>query len=722
MKKSKLFRTSSAPVPKLRMHNKNHEVIFTQPFGRVMPIFWSDIAPGERYQIHDNSKIFSQPFAGMQLSNITSKTRFFAVPLRKAVPRYEEFKTSDPNDNLTELHTTIYNLLRGACMLPSSGALIPQYARQRFYENLQPDGLSKYIGVPWLLDQLCCIIFGRDLAYMEEFAAAFQAAGGTLDRNGNWTDFRTYFFNSIFGAPVNPADNPAPEYYHLAWYSVAIAGEAPNYSYAPANLAYYPADTLPFRCIYFPALQSLGFDDGTNLINYILEQSSDHSLTSYIRDKVGTLYELQPGMYDPYYGGNPLILLSNPNRDTDNSETFFGTPVRLAPFCAYQKLRYDWFTDLRMNDNVHEKWIEYISDEDNYNSYVTWRDSFLYESEISSTNVRIYTLSWLLTAFVIDYEKDYFTTAAFEPQAGQSPVIGPSRLNLLFDVGEGVTNTKLYPTTGPVTSGDTGKLHLSVNGTTNVNLGEVWAQVNESDEITPLKLRWQMAFEALLERRNISGYNRYTDLVLGQYGIRIPDQFLQRSVYLGGFKTFINTNLVVAKADGQNEQASSILGEFGSYGYGYSRGPRMAGRFRNEHAIIIGVNYVVPQNYYTQGLPTRLTDIHVLDHPHWQFRNVGEQPILNREIFLGADPKSTFGYQKRYSDKKFMFDEIHGDFLYSLRYMHTGRKFYSQPSLNQNLLSLRGQDGHNDVLAVLPRQALPFWCEHYITFKHWMTV
>lgn len=722
MKKSNLFTKSSVRVPKFKDHVKNHEVLYTQPFGRVIPNFWLDVAPNERYKLMDSTKLLSSPYVTAQFSDITLKTRYFAVPLRKAVPHFEEFKMSDPSDNLSEFHTRVYDIFRGACL----GGNLPEYHRRRFQENLGVDGLANYMGVPWLMDQLCCILFGKDLAYMEEFAQVLIANNINLDNNGNYDNFADFLYASLLAQSHYYGDGADHLYTDLAFYMPATGGTAPNYTYEAANLAYYQQDSMPFYGIQFPWIlqeEGVSWDSpAQNIINMFSTQNYS-SLQELIETNMSGVYNGQPNVIDVALAGGAIIYLSNPGKDTDNTDTFLGTNIRLAPFCAYQKVRYDWFVDLRLNDNVFEKFCEEYEQSANANtSLVRWNDNFYYTSDLSGGSAHVWTLAFLLTSFVVDYQKDYFTTCAFEPQAGPDLVIGPNgKLPLMFDVTTaGHNDYAVVAPAGLVQTGDSGELHLLENNNY-TSIGSVWAEVNETDEITPIKLRWQMALQELLERRNIGGYSRYTDFVLGQYGIRVPDPYLLRSVYLGGFRTTVNTNAVVVNSDGTSPEGSSMVADIGGYASGYNKSPMLRGKVK-EHVIVIGVNYIVPQNYYTQGMPSRLTDVKVLDSPHFQFAGVGEQPVYQREVFLGATPKEIFGYQKRYSDKKFMFDEVHGEFLSNLRYFHTGRKFMSQPKLNQDFLSLRGADGHDDILAVQPSIAMPFRIAKYIQCVHTMCV
>lgn len=716
MKKFNPFKSQQIFIPKVKRKDLSREVLFTQDFGKVQLNFWDIVNPGEPFHLRDNTKMLSTPFVGPQFSSINMKTRYFAVPLRKAVPHFEEFILSSPSDNVTEYHTTIYDIFRSQ-MYDSQ---IRESDRRLVEQSLRPDGLSHAVGIPYLMDQLCIMIFGKDLNYMEEWTAILLSKGGKLDSSGNFTNFLDYFSQIILVSPAYPPFNQSLTQWLFS--SGNYDAEHPT-QFQASPFGYTSSVNSNIWCPCVAAMirddiVSSGFTSMESFVDYVVDEGSLDDAMSNLIDNTTTeglvLADTGAPASDDIRNGY-YIQLAKAGRDVDVTLYFFGQSIRLAPFCAYQKVRYDWFTDLRFNDNVYEEFFNYVSDNVLESHYVRYNDSFTYSSKITGNVVSRNILAFLLTNFVIDYQKDYFTTSSLQPQAGPDIVIGPSgKLDLMFDVtSAGVSADPALVGTPSVDTGDKGNLSL-VDVATH-NIGKVWAQINQSDEITPIKLRWQMALQKLTEVMNISGYSRYTDLMLGQYGIRVPDPYLLRSVYLGGYRTPVNTNPVVAQADGMTEDSSAIVGDIGAYGSARSYGPSIKGRVK-EHICLIGVNYVVPQNYYFQGLRTSLTDINLLDYPRYQFSHVGEQPVRNREIFLGSKPADIFGYQRRYSDKKFAFDELHGEFITNLRHWHTGRKFLGQPNLNQDLLSLRGQDGHNDILVVAPKVSLPFRCIKYINY------
>lgn len=109
-----------------------------------------------------------------------------------------------------------------------------------------------------------------------------------------------------------------------------------------------------------------------------------------------------------------------------------------------------------------------------------------------------------------------------------------------------------------------------------------------------------------------------------------------------------------------------------------------------EHGFVIGMMSVLPRTSYQQGVPKYLSRFDKLDYYWPEFAHLGEQEILNKEIFyngVGADPEATWGYQSRYAEYKYGCSMVHGDFKDTLDFWHMGRIFSSLPSLSNEFVT-----------------------------------
>ena len=71
------------------------------------------------------------------------------------------------------------------------------------------------------------------------------------------------------------------------------------------------------------------------------------------------------------------------------------------------------------------------------------------------------------------------------------------------------------------------------------------------------------------------------------------------------------------------------------------------------------------------------------------FAHLGEQAILNKEIYAGASsPNGIFGYAPGYEEYRQRESQVCGDFRSTFNYWHMGRIFASEPALNSDRKSV----------------------------------
>jgi hypothetical protein len=200
-------------------------------------------------------------------------------------------------------------------------------------------------------------------------------------------------------------------------------------------------------------------------------------------------------------------------------------------------------------------------------------------------------------------------------------------------------------------------------------------------------LRRAMKLQEWLEK-NARGGSRYIESIQVHFGVRSSDARLQRPEYLGGLKTPVKISEVLQTSsnDGQPTPQGNMSGHALTVGGGQKVGMRC-----EEHGYIIGILSVMPQPCYQQGIPKHFSRLDKFDYFWPSFANIGEQAILNKEIFVDNDEDKqleTFGYTPRYAEYKFMNNSVHGDFKQSLDFWHMGRKFANQPVLNKDFIEM----------------------------------
>ena len=111
-----------------------------------------------------------------------------------------------------------------------------------------------------------------------------------------------------------------------------------------------------------------------------------------------------------------------------------------------------------------------------------------------------------------------------------------------------------------------------------------------------------------------------------------------------------------------------------------------------EHGYIIGLANVRADLTYQQGLNRMWSRKTVLDFYWPSFAHLGEQAVLNKEIYAQGNAKDdeVFGYQERYGEYRYKPSMITGKFrstyAQSLDAWHFSQKFENLPTLSNQFI------------------------------------
>lgn len=209
------------------------------------------------------------------------------------------------------------------------------------------------------------------------------------------------------------------------------------------------------------------------------------------------------------------------------------------------------------------------------------------------------------------------------------------------------------------------------------------ADLSSATAVTINELRRANALQVWLEK-NARGGARYIEQILSHFGVRVADYRLQRPEFLGGGKSPIMISEVLQNS----ESATTPQGNMSGHGLSASSNHAFKAHFY-EHGFVIGIMSILPYSSYQQGLPKIFKKFDKLDYAFPEFANLGEQPILNSELYYSnnSSDSETFGYTPRYAEYKYCPDSVHGDFRTSLNFWHQGRIFDSAPALNEDFVT-----------------------------------
>lgn len=292
---------------------------------------------------------------------------------------------------------------------------------------------------------------------------------------------------------------------------------------------------------------------------------------------------------------------------------------------------------------------------------------------------------------------DYFTSCLPWPQkgpgvelplGGTAPVVG-------LDNSGSFTNEFLFKDSGSVIS----RLGTSPNGVvaasylnnTAVNesflFSNMVADLSSATAATINSLRQAFQLQRYYEK-DARGGTRYIEKIKSHFGVTSPDARLQRPEYLGGHSDRININPVVQTSSTDSTSPQGNLSAFGVSGaryHGFSKS-------FVEHGYIIGLANIRADLTYQQGINKMWSRKTVLDFYWPSFAHLGEQAVLNKEIYTQGTSKDdeVFGYQERYGEYRYKPSMITGKFrstyAQSLDAWHFSQKFENLPTLSNQFI------------------------------------
>lgn len=387
---------------------------------------------------------------------------------------------------------------------------------------------------------------------------------------------------------------------------------------------------------------------------------------------------------------------------------YFGLPtgvenisVSALPFRAYALVINEWFRDQNLQDPL----VVPVDD-----ATVTGVNSATFVTDVAKGG----------KPYIAAKYHDYFTSCLPAPQKGpdvtisvasmpDSPVVARDKEVSVSDWAVPAGSATSYPyvrfKTAPLSGSSSwkspspGGLHVYSNsgvysdgsaGTLSELLSPVnlWA-INSGSAVVATINQLRMAFQIQkLYERDARGGTRYIEVLKSHFGVTSPDARLQRPEYLGGKRVPINVNQVIQQS-GTGSGSDTPQGTVVGMSQTTDSNDDFIKSF-TEHGYILGVMVARYDHTYQQGIERHWSRKTRFDYYWPVFANIGEQAVLNKEIFAQGNAKDdeVFGYQEAWSDYRYKPNRVTGEmrsaYAQSLDVWHLADDYSSLPSLSDS--------------------------------------
>lgn len=391
-----------------------------------------------------------------------------------------------------------------------------------------------------------------------------------------------------------------------------------------------------------------------------------------------------------------------------------GISVNALPFRGYALICQEWFRDQNLTDPLEIPKGDATVNGVNTGNYIM---------DVAKGGIPFYAAK----------KHDYFTSALPGPQKGPDvtiPVTQPSNLpvvTLSSSVPDpGTVPLKLNQVDGSTVvqsqmgygySSPNNPMQSQVSPYTSRTLNPVnlWAiQSGDAAAATINDLRQAFQIQKMYER-DARGGTRYREILRAHFGVTSPDATQQVPEYLGGNSVPITISQVL--------QSSPTSGSPQGNPTGQSLTTDVNNDFKKsftEHGFVIGVMCVRYKHTYQQGIERFWSRKDRLDYYMPVYANLGEMPILNKEIFAqgSAQDDEVFGFQEAWADYRYKPSHVTGhmrsQYAQSLDSWHIADYYDQLPSLSDGWI--REDPSNIDrIIAVTSEVSNQFFADIYIS-------
>lgn len=213
---------------------------------------------------------------------------------------------------------------------------------------------------------------------------------------------------------------------------------------------------------------------------------------------------------------------------------------------------------------------------------------------------------------------------------------------------------------------------------TYADLKDVNADLQDATASSILAFRLAARMQAFGEVLQRAGA-RAVEFTMAMFGVRIPDDRIQRPIFHGSFRLPVAFTEVLqtSSTDGTSPQGNLA-------GHGITGGTNRPIHIKvNEHGYLITLMHVMPRSQYHNILPKLYDRFNRFDLPNPMFQHIGEQGIKRKEIYPNSEhPNKYFGFVTRYSELMHVPSTLHGQMKSSFLHWNMARVYTEEPVLS----------------------------------------
>lgn len=349
--------------------------------------------------------------------------------------------------------------------------------------------------------------------------------------------------------------------------------------------------------------------------------------------------------------------------------------VNHLPFRAYCLIWNEWFRDQNLQDPVL---IDTGDSQTNGRHLIPEGNSITFENQAALQGANLLPVNKYF---------DYFTGALPEPQKGpdvllplgntapvitsQSPNSILPKYGVTFKSNQFTEVGKTHNLSIQVTGQKYGKMVADNSATTTLEAenavpNNLIADLGNATAATINELRLAFQLQKLYER-DARGGTRYIEIIKSHFGVTSPDARLQRPEYLGGERIPINIDQVIQTSG--TMEGTTPQGNTGAYSLTGNQGSYFKHSFV-EHGYVLGLACVRTEHTYQQGLEKIWNRKNRFDFYWPALANIGEQAILNKEIYLQEVKEmneEAFGYQEAWAEYRYKPSRVSSAFRSNIK-------------------------------------------------------